>query len=187
MLLVTRWFDRRRGRATGMLLMASSIGGAVFPLVIGAGIESYGWRGAITMLSGIAAVIIIPSLMFLVLDKPRSEDENDSRNEEPVKLAEVKRGPSLRDAIKMPTFYLVALATGAIWFAVISHAQHQTIYLAKDVGIDRGLIPILMSTTFACSILGKISFGWLIDILGPLLLDRGPKRTDVREVSSSGQ
>lgn len=163
MLLVTRWFDRRRGRATGMLLMASSLGGALFPLVIGAGIGSYGWRGALAMLSIIAAVIIFPSLMFLILDKPRSTHENDSPNEEPVKLAKVKRGPSLRDALKQPTFYLVALATGAIWFAVIAHAQHQTIYLTKEVGIDRNLLPVVMSMTFACSILGKIGFGWLSD------------------------
>ena len=38
MVMLTGWFDSDRGRATGILLMASSLGGAIFPLAVGSGI-----------------------------------------------------------------------------------------------------------------------------------------------------
>ena len=41
--------------------------------------------------------------------------------------------------------------------------QHQSIYLAKDVGIDRALLPAVFSTFFAASVVGKLLFGWLSD------------------------
>ena len=37
MVMLTSWFSSGRGRATGILLMASSLGGALFPFIVGVG------------------------------------------------------------------------------------------------------------------------------------------------------
>ena len=71
MVVVSRWFERLRGRAVGILLMASSLGGVVFPLVMGGAIESVGWRGAVGVLTGIAAAMLFLPLLFLVRDRPQ--------------------------------------------------------------------------------------------------------------------
>lgn len=163
MVILTKWFDGKRGRATGLLLMSSSFGGAVFPLILGAGIESMGWRDAIVIVCIVATLMTLPSLWFLILNAPESKRFNDLSSLEPKILP--AQGPTLREAIRAPTFYLVAIATGSMWFAIVALIQHQSIHLVKDVGIDSLLLPKVFSTFFACSVLGKFTFGWLSDHL----------------------
>ena len=70
MLILTRWFSRLRGRATGILLMASSLGGAVFPLLLGASMDAFGWRNSLLLFAAVAAVMTIVPLIVMVRDRP---------------------------------------------------------------------------------------------------------------------
>ncbi|MEC9375637.1 MAG: MFS transporter, partial [Pseudomonadota bacterium] len=51
MLVLSRWFVHLRGRATGILLMSSSAGGTVFPLILGSLIEGGNWRLGMQVMS----------------------------------------------------------------------------------------------------------------------------------------
>ncbi len=163
MVILTKWFDDMRGRATGLLLMSSSFGGAVFPLILGAGIENLGWRQAVGGVSIAAALMTVPALLFLVSDRSIEAVETaDSASKErlPVQYSD---GPSFLEAVKSPTFYLLAFATGAMWFTIVALTQHQSIYLVKDIGIDGSVLPKVFSVFFACSVIGKFGFGLLSD------------------------
>ena len=167
MLLVTRWFSRLRGRATGILLMASSLGGALFPLLLGRSMESYGWRSALVTFAIIAAVLTFIPLIFVIRDRPQAvglviDGEHAPTDSDSKKTATLV-GTKLSDAVKQPRFYMIAFATAAVWFTVIALLQHQSIYLATDLGVDRGMLPAIFSTFFAFSVLGKFGFGWLSD------------------------
>ncbi|MEM7501707.1 MAG: MFS transporter [Pseudomonadota bacterium] len=166
MLILTRWFSRLRGRATGILLMASSLGGAVFPLLLGASMEAFGWRNSLLLFAAVAAVMTILPLVVMVRDRPSDlglvVDGGGDDTQATAKPPD-GTGPTLREALRQPRFYVLALATGAVWFSIISLVQHQSIYLGRDVGIDRSILPGLFSTFFACSVIGKFAFGWLGD------------------------
>ena len=165
MLIVTRWFARLRGRATGILLMASSLGGAVFPLLLGAIMADTGWRTALSVFAVVAAALTVPPLLFLVRDRPQDlglHPDGDPQPATPTQ-SEGHTGPTLRVAVREPRFYALALATGAVWFSIISLVQHQSIYLAQDIQVDRSALPAMFSTFFACSVIGKFFFGWLAD------------------------
>lgn len=167
MLIVTRWFVRLRGRATGILLMASSLGGAVFPMLLGVSMAAYEWRGALVVFALVAAALTVLPLLFLVRDRPEDvglSADGDGAGTDPQTSVSAG-GPTLRAAVRQPRFYVLALATGAVWFSIISLVQHQSIYLARDVGIERSLLPGVFSTFFACSVIGKFAFGWLGDRL----------------------
>ena len=59
MVMLTGWFDSGRGRATGILLMASSLGGALFPLAVGSGIEHLGWRQTVLLTRlGVSSIML---------------------------------------------------------------------------------------------------------------------------------
>ena len=58
MVMLTGWFDSGQGRATGILLMASSLGGALFPLAVGSGIEQFGWRQTV-LLTGVGVGVLM--------------------------------------------------------------------------------------------------------------------------------
>ena len=176
MLVLSRWFSRYRGRATGVLLMASSLGGVVFPLVMGRGIEQFGWRQTMLGFAIIGAVMMLLPLLTLIRNKPSdlglgpdglvrssSVDQVAGQTGEERRVLPVPGGPTLREALAGRNFYLVALATAAVWFAIIALVQHQSIYLGKDLGIDRAQLPVIFSTFFASSVVGKLVFGLLSD------------------------
>jgi MFS family permease len=101
MLILSRWFLRLRGRATGILLMASSLGGVVFPLLMGQGLEHWGWRYTMIGFAGVAAVMMVIPLLLLVRDRP--EDVGQV-------LDGKKRCPlMLRCPLQRPLRYLVRL------------------------------------------------------------------------------
>ena len=169
MLVLTRWFERLRGRATGILLLASSLGASVFPLILGASMSSFGWRGSLLVFATIAGLMTILPALVLIRDQPRPGENaiefGDALNARADTGDGKHHGPTLRDALAEPRFYLIAIATGAIWLTVISLLQHQAIYLSRDVGIARDVLPAVFSTFFAFSVAGKLSFGWLSDRL----------------------
>jgi MFS family permease len=163
MVVLTKWFDGKRGRATGLLLLASSFGGSLFPLLLGKGMENYGWRVGITMIAVVGLLMAIPAILFLILDRPRPGDALDKPAV--ATIAGPKSGPTLRATLQTPTFYLIAIATGGMWFCIVALLQHQSIHLVKDVGIDRTLLPKMFSLFYVCSLIGKFGFGWLSDHL----------------------
>lgn len=162
MLVLTRWFNQLRGRATGILLLASSLGASLFPLIIGAGMKTYGWRGSLIIFAALAALMAILPAIFLVRDRPDAATSTAQ-----AEMAQLPAGgPTLREALGQPRFYLIAFATGSIWLTVIALLQHQSIYLAKDLGVDStSTLPKIFSVFFAFSVAGKLSFGWLSDRL----------------------
>ena len=55
--VVSRWFVRRRGRATGMLFLSHSMGMVLFPLIAGMVIHYWGWQAAWMVLGAIVWVL----------------------------------------------------------------------------------------------------------------------------------
>ena len=164
MVIVTRWFDGRRGRATGFLLLASSFGGAVFPWLVALLIEQRGWRASVLLLAAIAGALFALALKWLVRSRPGAGDGQDFAAD--VSPGPMKpTGPTLAASLKSPIFYFVAVATATVWFTVVPLVQHQSIYLAREVGVDRSLLPAIFSTFFAASMAGKLAAGWLCDHL----------------------
>jgi sugar phosphate permease len=157
MLVLSRWFIELRGRATGILLMSSSAGGAVFPLLLGFFLVSSDWRVAMQMMAVVVVFCALVPIILFVRDRPVGPAEVGDRD------VDASNGSTVAKALREPRFYLVALATGVLWFTIVGVVQHQSIYLAGDMEIDKQLLPLIFSTFFACSVIGKLLFGWLSD------------------------
>ncbi len=157
MVMLTGWFESGRGRATGILLMASSLGGALFPLAVGSGIEQLGWRQTV-LLTGVGVGSMMLGSVWLLLrdgrcvvpDSPLPGPSSDP--EQNVISLLLKR-----------RFAAIVFATGSLWFIIIALTQHQSIHLATDVGLARSSLPSVFSLFFGCSVVGKFCFGLLSD------------------------
>jgi len=157
MVMLTGWFDSGRGRATGILLMASSLGGALFPLAVGSGIEQLGWRQTV-LLTGVGVGLMMLGSVWLLL--------RDGRRAMPGSPPpEPSSGPEQRVIPVLLTrrFAAIVFATGSLWFIIIALTQHQSIHLARDVGLARSSLPSVFSLFFGCSVVGKFCFGLLSD------------------------
>ena len=157
MVMLTGWFDSGRGRATGILLMASSLGGALFPLAVGSGIEQLGWRQTVLLTGVGVGSIMLGSVWLLLRDGRRVMP--DSPTPDPTSDPEQRVIPVLLTR----RFAAIVFATGSLWFIIIALTQHQSIHLARDVGLARSSLPSVFSLFFGCSVLGKFCFGLLSD------------------------
>ena len=157
MVMLTSWFATGRGRATGILLMASSLGGALLPFIVGTGLEQSGWRTTV-MLAGIGVGIAILGSAWLLL-----RDGRLTSQAAPAPSPSPRGVGSLNAALKERRFYAIIFITGSLWFIIIALTQHQSIHLARDIGLAKTLLPGVFSLFFGSSVIGKLGFGLLSD------------------------
>ena len=67
--VVSRWFDKGRGTAMGVLTAATATGQLVFLPLMAMAVESYGWRAAVMLIAG-AAAVLMPVVWLLMRDRP---------------------------------------------------------------------------------------------------------------------
>jgi MFS family permease len=165
MYVVTHWFRRLRGIAVGVLLIGSSLGGAMFNQVAGVSIEAYQWRTALLIFAIIAAAMTLTPALFIVRDRPADKGQYPDGDQQPNAETAFSAAPTgavtLGAALRSPTFYLLLLITGAMWFCIVGVIQHQTLYFA-DLPFAVSAKDVL-SLFFISSILGKLTFGYLSD------------------------
>ena len=168
MVTTSRWFVKYRGRAVGILLMASSFGGFVIPQIVKGPIADGDWRSAVVIM----IVIGFIGLLLPVLWPVRARPEDIGKTPDGLTVSEevVEReklgvfgGATVPEVARLPIFYLLLLATGIVWFCITGVIQHQAIYLRRDVGLDGGTLVNVVSLFFWFSIFGKFIFGWLSD------------------------
>ena len=157
MVMLTGWFNSGRGRATGILLMASSLGGALFPLAVGTGIEQLGWRQTV-LLTGVGVGSVMLGSVWVLLRDGRRVMPASASPEPSSRL-----GERVIPLLLTRRFAAIVFATGSLWFVIIALTQHQSIHLARDVGLARSSLPSVFSLFFGCSVVGKFCFGLLSD------------------------
>jgi len=176
MLVVTRWFKRHRGIAIGITLMATSVGAAIFPLVVRPALAMDRWRDGMFILMIAAGVMMLLPLIFLVRSRPEGRgllpDGDGAQTKVPVMPDQqaLKTGPSLNEALRMPVFYVLAFATGSLWFCMNGIAQHQAIFMNKELGLSMDTVPVIASAIFCFAIAGKLLFGYLSDRFDKILM-----------------
>jgi MFS family permease len=167
MKIITNWFVKNRGLAVGLLLVGSSLGGAVFNQLAAGLIAAQGWRMALLNLGIMAAGLILIPLLWVVKEHPSQKnlyaDGNTEKEEDTINAKAVGGGGvTLAGASQTLSFYLLLFITGAMWFCIVGVIQHQALFI-KDLNTAIPSANIL-SLFFLCSILGKVIFGKLSDV-----------------------
>jgi sugar phosphate permease len=168
MLVVTRWFKRYRGIAVGITLMGPDVGGAIFPLVVKPFLATGAWRDAMLVLMVIAGVMILLPLLLLIRSRPEDKglqpDGDPADKDKPGHpMPRTHDGLTLKEALRMPAFYILAFATGALWFCMNGIVQHQTIFMSTELGISMDTVPVIISAIFWFAVAGKLLIGYLSD------------------------
>lgn len=57
--VIVQWFDRKRGLATGIVFMASSMGGIMFPLIMRVLFKEKGWAFGMRIVAGIVFILVL--------------------------------------------------------------------------------------------------------------------------------
>ncbi len=154
MYLINKWFDSNRGLAVGIFLNASSLGAIIFTGFAGKLIATKGWREAEWNISLFVVVLLILP-WFFIKNRNNEEAKQASANVEAF-------GSTLKEAIKTPSFYLLLLVTGTLWYCINGLLFNKDTYLndLQKTVVERGSFA---STFFLCGLIGKLFFGYLSD------------------------
>ncbi len=151
--LVSRGFDKNRGKAMGIAYLGIGVGGAIVPLVA-AGLEKeFGWHLALGALGVLIVLIAVPMAWFI--KEPRIKSENKGQSEPMVPI---------RNILGNPYFYLLAIGSMSCMGAVGGISQHLKYYL-NDLHFTQSEAAHVMSLVLLISLGGRILMGWLADII----------------------
>lgn len=156
--LLSRWFDKARGKAMGFAYLGIGIGGYLVLKLSPRLVEAFGWRGALQVL-GILIILLALPLAYFVKDDSPSVRPNSERatGDKPAALA------PMAGLFRTPAFYLLALGSMCSIGAVGGTNQHLKLFLSLDLQYTQDAAATIASTVLACSIAGRLIMGWLAD------------------------
>lgn len=153
--LISRWFDKARGKAMGFAYLGIGIGGYLVLKLSPNLVEAFGWRGALQCL-GILIILLALPLAYFVRDDP------DATGTPGAAAARQPVAP-LGGVFRSPWFYLLAIGSMCSIGAVGGTNQHLKLFLSLDMQYSQADAASITSTVLACSIVGRLFMGWLAD------------------------
>jgi MFS family permease len=152
--LLSRWFDKGRGKAMGFAYLGIGVGATLVPLLSNWLTNEFGWRGALRALGFLIIAVAMPLALF-VKDSPRGMVESQS------KAAAAPMGHVFRSR----TFYLLAVGSMCSIAAVGGTNQHLKLFLSLDQQFQQGDALRIISLVGMFSLVGRLLMGWLADHL----------------------
>lgn len=165
--LVSRWFDKKRGRAMGIMAVAGGLAAAVWMPISNSLVAYLGWRNSYPVLGMIVAVVSLPLILIVVRSSPASmglpmdgedigAEENDAG---PLASTEVA-GFSAREALGTRSFWLILCAVLFLTFASSGLSLH-VINFFQEAGLSKNLATYTWSGTFLVGVGGRFFFGYI--------------------------
>jgi sugar phosphate permease len=149
--LLSRWFDRGRGKAMGIAYLGIGVGGALVPLLAFKLTEVAGWRGALWWLGVLMIIVALPAAWFV--------------REPPAAAASARAASqqSIRPLLSRPAFFLLLIGSMASIGAVGGTMQNLALYLSLDRKLAQADIDGTLSLVLIGSLAGRLLMGWLAD------------------------
>jgi MFS family permease len=169
-LLVSRWFVRRRGTAIGIALVGTSLGGFVIPQVFARVIAAAGWRTAFLWCMVLPALLILV-VLFLVKESPESVGQRPlgwGEGSAALPAGAAQGGGfvalSYAEALQTTTFWALAGIAMMTFYAILGVSGHLFLHL-RGFDFAPKVAAGMVGTLFLMGLVGKFFFGYLCDVL----------------------
>jgi sugar phosphate permease len=164
--LVSRWFERRRGLAVGILGAGFSLGGVAIVPLMTLIIDQLEWDGSFVFVAALTLALYLPMAFFILRDNPSDVGANMdgdavARESVPGESPELT-GLTLGEALRTPLFWILAGAMTLFIFGIVGWLVHQVPFY-ESVGISRGLAAGLVSILAAGGVVMRLTFGYIFD------------------------
>jgi MFS family permease len=165
--VISNWFDRRRGLALGLIAVGLGLGGVVIPLVAQRLIASFGWRVAYAAFGGAVLFISLPVITTLLVNLPRQKGlqpdcgaTTQVSDEQPVPVD----GLTWHDIWHDPTFWVMIVAFFLAGVALLGCVLHLPALLT-DRGISPQSAAVASSVVGLALLIGRLGTGYLLDYI----------------------
>jgi MFS family permease len=163
-LVVSRWFNRRRGVALGLMMAGLGTGAILMPPLAQHLISTFGWRGAFAIIGCAILAIPIPLVGALLKERPEQMGMTPDGESQPSGLISdgQQEGATWNEVWRSEIFWLMILA-----FVLIGASVHACIIHIPELFADRGAST--QSATLASSVAGfallagRVGSGYFLD------------------------
>jgi len=151
--LLSRWFDKSRGKAMGFAYLGIGLGGVLVFQISALLMHFFGWHVALTVLGVLIFIIAFP-LAFFVKESPTAVSAKEKAQIAPI-----------GNVLKSPYFYLIAIGSMCSIGAVGGANQHLKLFLSGDLHFTDREAANVASLVLLASLAGRLIMGWLADRL----------------------
>lgn len=163
---IARWFVKRRGLMTGIVIAGVGVGIVVVPPLVTRLIDAYGWRTAYSIIGIVALVLIIVAAQFLKRDPSQVGQLPDGESR--VKQASVvseTAGYSRREVFRSRQFWMLFAVYFCYGFLVQATLVHIVPH-ATDLGVSAITAAGILAVIGGVSAVGRIGIGSASDRVG---------------------
>lgn len=168
-LVVSRWFDRRRGLAIGSMMLGLGLGAVVMPMLAQRLIASFGWRTAFALVGGAILLIPIPIVALFLRDTPGEMGLRPDGGMASAAQAAggAPDGLTWHESRRSGAFWLMVSA-----FVLLAASVHACVVhlpqLFADSGVPAGTAAMATSLAGLALLVGRIACGYFLDrFFGP--------------------
>lgn len=168
---ISKWYDRRRGMAVGIVSGGQSLAGIVWPPIFGYAIEMIGWRNGFLGFGAIVATVMLPLCLVLARKPPSYEtllaaealDATDSKGRP-------RRGPRKSEISLTPLGLQMFLCCAILGCCIaMSLPLAHLVAYASDTGLPlTDAVAVLSATLMAAFTSRVLIVGILSDRVGGL-------------------
>ena len=151
--LISRWFDKNRGKAMGIAYLGIGAGGTVAPLLAAKLVGKFDWNMSLTFMGILVILISVPMVLF-IKERGKKEEKTEQKTEPAV---------SIKSILTNRNFYLLGFASMCAIGVVGGVGQHLKLYL-RDLSYTQEQAAHVMSLVLMMSLIGRVLMGWLADL-----------------------
>ena len=164
-----RWFVKRRGLMTGIVVAGIGLGAIIMPPIANWLISSYDWRISYIIMGGTVLVIVVLAAQFLrrkpdLIGQTLAGQEETKEQESALETGEVP----FKTAIRTRQLWMACAMFFCFGFCLFSIMVHIVPH-ATDLGISTANAATILSIIGISSIVGKVGMGYVIDRTGSRL------------------
>jgi MFS family permease len=163
--VVSNWMGSRRALGMGIVLGATSIGAALFSLVVARWIESYGWRLASDVLAFLVA-LMFPVTLLTIRTRPFLSEETHVAASNEV-------NPSLVKGALLSRTFVVATTSSALFAIGLNGIYYHLVPLLMKAGYPTHSAGLALGASWLFTAVGSLGCGVVADRLGAKMVFAG--------------
>lgn len=166
-MIITNWFEEKRGLAMSIAMAGIGLGGFIFSPVLSYLLANFGWRASYRMIAFLLLIITLPISLFVLKKSPAEmglKAYGASNLASPTEKTEQKTSLNIQQLIKQPIFLMLVI--GIFCNGLLNSGSLGQFPPALEEMHGVVVKSSIISLYSLVGIFGKLILGWIDDRFG---------------------
>lgn len=163
-LVISNWFNVKRGKALGIVMTGTGLGAMVMVPVTTWIVVHWNWRVSFTIM-GFIILLMVPLSLIFVRTRPSDMGLQPDGGAVPEHQPIALEGLSVPKALKSSAFWLIAVMMMFSGLVAMGIGVNLFAYF-EDVGHTKGVAALIIAIISGLTVVGKIGIGFIADRWG---------------------